>query len=152
MERFEELQDEIEQLKEHNERLLSQNDRLVKHNSELFSQLNIVAILVQTKLTRRQQKNYPKWLEEVGEKVKAGPLELKKTFLFPRIGMRRNVNDGGGNNRFNREGCRYFITGLTEKDGLKGFTDAEATDIVEYLNTFPENQHQLKNLDSEFLS
>ena len=150
--KIDELAEANEALKEHNERLLNQNVMLEKALNKANSTIKNHAILMQTKFTRRQQKNYPKWLEEVEERVKTGPLELKKTFPFPKVGMRRNVKDGGGNNRFSREGMRYFITGLTERDGGGGFTDAEATDIVEYLNTFPENVTHLENLDSEFLS
>lgn len=106
-------------------------------------------IVVQSKLTRRQQKMWVTWVSSVdlGKELK-----LKSHFTFPKIGMKflsgKRKFDAVGNP--DDSDLRYALTGLKEKDSTTGFLHEEAADLAEYLNSFPENQHQLKNMDSEF--
>jgi hypothetical protein len=131
--KIEQLEEDLKQTKKD----LKQTKKELEGLSIAFlaaqNKLTRCKIVVASKLTRRQQKMWPKWIEGVDL---SGELKTKETFAFPKIGLQ--AMDGG----------KYVrLTGTTQKEGL---TKEEGVDICEYLNSFPENQHHLKNLDSEF--
>lgn len=109
---------------------IASRDSIIEAQREQLTRHNIV---VQSKLTRRQQKMWPTWVSgvDLGKELK-----LKSHFTFPKIGLQAMD-----------KGKWVKLTGTAQPEGL---TAAEGADICEYLNSFPENQHQLKNMDSEF--
>lgn len=113
--------------------VVSELDECRRYNAELNQQLLRVKIVVQSKLTRRQQKIWPIWIAKVDL---SNELKLKETFAFPKIGLQAMDR-----------GKWVRLTGTEQPEGL---TKEEGADICEYLNSFPENQHHLKNMDSEF--
>jgi hypothetical protein len=106
---------------------------LEQANERLQEQLRRREIVAYSKLTRRQQKQWPKWVEEVDL---SGELKLKKTFAFPKVGLQAMDR-----------GKWVRLTGTAQPEGL---TKEEGADICEYLNSFPENQTHLRNMDAEF--
>ena len=76
---------------------------------------------------------WPKWVAEVDL---SGELKLKPTFAFPKIGLQAMDR-----------GKWVRLTGTAQSEGL---TKDEGADICEYLNSFPENQTHLRNMDAEF--
>lgn len=130
---IEQLENEVGQLDEKiselEERLSIMRQMVTARDEQLLR----MALVVQAKLTRRQQKIWPKWIAEVDlGKV----LKLKETFAFPKIGLQAMDR-----------GKWVRLTGTEQPEGL---TPDEGRDICEYLNSFPENQVHLKNMDSEF--
>lgn len=137
-----ELEEKIEVLEDSVAELQTKLEVLgghLRHAKEEIADLDEVLkrykIVVYSKLTRRQQKMWDKWVAEVDLSTEP---KLKSHFSFPKVGLQAMDR-----------GKWVRLTGTAQSEGL---TKEEGADICEYLNSFPENQHQLKNLDSEFRS
>jgi len=132
---IEELRGKLDVLGRQLEKATDEVEGLEQEVQALKEQLQRREIVAYSKLTRRQQKMWPKWIAEVDL---SNELKLKPTFAFPKIGLQAMDR-----------GKWVRLTGTAQPEGL---TKDEGADICEYLNSFPENQTHLKNLDSEFRS
>jgi len=132
---IEELLGKLDVLGRQLEKATYEVEGLEQEVQALNEQLQRREIVAYSKLTRRQQKMWPKWIAEVDL---SNGMKLKPTFAFPKIGLQAMDR-----------GKWVRLTGTAQPEGL---TKDEGADICEYLNSFPENQTHLRNMDAEFRS